>query len=48
MKTIKRNSYVDDCLKSVKSVDCAIQIALQLRYLLSNGGFRLKVAEQQI
>ena len=36
VKTVKRNFYVDDCLKSVKSVDCAIQIVLQLRNLLSN------------
>ncbi|XP_068720606.1 uncharacterized protein [Montipora capricornis] len=31
----------DDCLKSVKSVDCAIQIVVQLRDLLSKGEFRL-------
>ena len=41
VKTVKRNFYVDDCLKSVKSVDCAIQIVVQLRDLLSKGGFRL-------
>ncbi|XP_074608716.1 uncharacterized protein LOC141863136 [Acropora palmata] len=41
VKTVKRNFYVDDCLKSVKSVDCAIQIVLQLRNFLSKGGFRL-------
>ena len=41
VKTVKRNFYVDDCLKSVKSVDCAIQIVMQLRDLLSKGGFRL-------
>ena len=41
VKTVKRNFYVDDCLKSVKSVDCAIQIVVQLRDLFSKGGFRL-------
>ena len=41
VKTIKRNFYIDDCVKSVKSVDCAIQIVVELRDLLSKGGFRL-------
>ena len=41
VKTVKRNFYVDDCLKSVKSVDCAIQIIVQLRDLLPKGDFRL-------
>ena len=41
VKSIKRNFYEDDCLKSVKSVDCAIQIVVRLSDLLSKGGFRL-------
>ena len=41
VKTIERNFYVDDCLKSVMSVDCAIQIVVQLRDLLCKGRFRL-------
>lgn len=39
--TVKRNFYVDDCLKSLPSVEEASQHASDLRSLLSRGGFRL-------
>ena len=39
--TVKRNFYVDDCLKSSKSEQAAIATAEELRALLSKGGFRL-------
>ena len=38
---IRRNFYVDDCLKSVECEDQAIQLQSELRELLSKGGFRL-------
>ena len=41
VKTVKRNFYVDDCLKSVKSVENAVEVVDQLREILSKGGFRL-------
>ncbi|KAK3739650.1 hypothetical protein QZH41_003863 [Actinostola sp. cb2023] len=41
VKTIQRNFYVDDCLKSVKSDEEAIRLADQLRSILARGGFRL-------
>ena len=41
INAVKRNFYVDDCLKSVKSSGCAIEFVVQLRHLLSKGGFRL-------
>ncbi len=41
VEAVKKNFYVDDCLKSVKSDDAAIRMADQLRELLSRGGFRL-------
>ena len=41
VETVKHNFYVDDCLKSVKTVDTAITLADQLSKLLQNGGFRL-------
>ena len=37
--TVKRNFYVDDCLKSVKSAKNAVEFMHQLRS--SKGGFRL-------
>ena len=40
INAIKRNFYVDDCLKLVKSSECAIEFVVQLRHL-SKGGFRL-------
>ena len=39
VKTVKRNFYVDDCLKSVKSSENAVEVADQLRNILSKGGF---------
>ena len=41
VETVKRNFYVDDCLKSVASERVAIQLAKELRELLAKGGFRL-------
>lgn len=41
LETVKRNFYVDDCLKSVSTVNDAIKLASELRELLSCGGFRL-------
>lgn len=41
VRTVKRNFYVDDCLKSVKSVEDAVEIVDRLREILSKGGFRL-------
>ena len=41
VKTVKRNFYVDDCLKSVESDYQAINLQGELRQLLSRGGFRL-------
>lgn len=39
--TIKRNFYVDDCLKSVENVQEASQLMEQLSQLLAKGGFCL-------
>ena len=41
VNTIKRNFYVDDCLKSSENEKAAITTAEQLRLLLSKDGFRL-------
>jgi hypothetical protein len=41
VETIKRNFYVDDCLKSVADEDEAITLAADLRDILQRGGFRL-------
>ena len=41
IRTVKRNFYVDDCLKSVGSNEKAIRMASQLRDLLAKAGFRL-------
>ena len=40
-KTVSRNFYVDDCLKSVSTTEKAVRLSSQLRELLSRGGFRL-------
>jgi hypothetical protein len=40
INTVKRNFYVDNCLKSTENEQVAINTAEQLR-LLSKGGFRL-------
>ena len=41
VKTVKRNFYIDDCLKSVESSERAVYLAVQLSNLLAKGGFRL-------
>ena len=41
INAVKRNFYIDDRLKSIKSSECAIEFVIQLRHLLSKGGFRL-------
>jgi len=41
VRTVKRNFYVNDCLKSVKSVENAVEVVDQLQEILSKGGFRL-------
>ena len=41
VKTVKRNFYVDDCLKSLKSAEDAVEFVDQLQDILSKGGFRL-------
>ena len=41
VKTVKRNFYVDDCLKSVRSVGNAVEVVHQPREILSRGGIRL-------
>ena len=41
MNTVKRNFYVDNCLKSVKSEQVAIHLVKDLTGLLKKGGFRL-------
>ena len=40
-ETVKRNFYVDDCLKSVDSVEEAVALASELKELLARGGFNL-------
>ncbi|XP_033099312.1 uncharacterized protein LOC117102969 [Anneissia japonica] len=39
--TVRRNFYVDDCLKSVATENEAVHLSQQLRDLLKTGGFRL-------
>ena len=41
INTVLRNFYVDDCLKSVKSTEVAVELRKDLCALLSRGGFRL-------
>lgn len=41
VSTVLSNFYVDDCLKSVRTVDQAIRLAQQLISLLQRGGFNL-------
>ena len=41
IKTVLKNFYVDDCLKSVKSVKSAIFLVKDLQSLLGNGGFHI-------
>jgi len=39
--TVLRNFYMDDCLKSVETIEEAIKLQEELRSLLARGGFRL-------
>ena len=39
--TLNRNFYVDDCLKSVKTVDDALHLIKKLPQLLDRGGFHI-------
>ena len=41
IETAQRNFYIDDCLKSVREEDEAINLANDLRELLALGGFKL-------
>jgi transposase InsO family protein len=41
LTTVLRNFYVDDCLKSVGSVQDAVKLVNELRKMLLEGGFRL-------
>ena len=41
IKTVERNFYVDDCLKSVEDEKAGISLATNLYELLRRGGFRL-------
>ena len=41
INTVKRNFYVDDCLKSLSSGAAAIKHVQELQALLSRGGFKL-------
>ncbi|XP_060592844.1 uncharacterized protein LOC132747468 [Ruditapes philippinarum] len=41
IETVKRNFYVDDCLKSVDSEEKATKLAADLQSLMKMGGFRL-------
>ena len=41
VETVKKNFYVDDCLRSVPTDAVAVPLVGQLRELLSKGGFRL-------
>ena len=41
VKTVEKNFYVDDCLKSTSNVEKAKRLATQLREILAKGGFRL-------
>ena len=41
VETVNRNFYVDDCLKSVASVEEGVNIAHELSDLLQKKGFKL-------
>ena len=41
IQTVRRNFYVDDCLKSVEDNQPASRLVNQLRQLLAKGGSRL-------
>ena len=40
-KTVLRNFYVDDCLKSIPTVEDATKLTMDLKELLKRGGFNL-------
>lgn len=40
-QAIRKNFYVDDCLKSALDEDTAITLRAELRSMLAKGGFRL-------
>ena len=40
-ETVRRNFYVDDCLKSVNTVEEAVALTRELKTLLARGGFNL-------
>ena len=40
-ETVRRNFYIDDCLKSVSSVEEAVALTKELKTLLARGGFNL-------
>ena len=40
--TVLRNFYADDCVKSLNTVQDAVQLVEELRQLLNDGGFKLK------
>ena len=39
--TVSRSFYVDDCLRSEKTIDDAVEVALRTKEVLSEAGFRL-------
>jgi len=41
LETVKRNFYMDDCMKSVANEKEAIRLVSQLTALLAKGGLRL-------
>ncbi|XP_028406776.1 uncharacterized protein LOC114529218 [Dendronephthya gigantea] len=41
IETVEKNFYVDDCLKSVREEEEAVDLAKKLRELLARGGFKL-------
>ena len=41
VKSVKRNFYINDCLRPVKSYKNAVEVADQLRNIFSKGVFRL-------
>ena len=42
VKTVQRNFYIDDFLKSVRTPQEAIEIYRKVRDILSNGGFKFR------
>ena len=40
-ETVKRNFYVDDCLRAVENVQEAIKLVSDLKAMLAEGGFRI-------